>query len=738
MATDRFDSTRTRRAAACAHSMLAPTRRWPIPLTALALCAAMLPAGAQTNGVGQRPYLGWSTFSQQTIADGFLTQDNMIAQSDALARSGLTAHGYRYLNLDSGWTGPYDGYGRVTSGLRDIDELVRHVHRNGQKLGVYWVPGVQLPAVEANYPIFGTQYHIRDILAEPYRAGNAFGDKDTTSPYHYKIDFSKPGAQEYVNSLVAQIASWGIDFIKLDGVTPGSYNNDLKIDNRADVEAWSKAIALTGKPIWLTVSWGLQQDYLNTWQRFSNARRIEGDVECEGRCATITNWAMVAQRFYDLVAWQNAAGPAAGWNDLDSLVVLNSVNSGLNPEERQTAISLWALANSPMYLGGDMTTLDETGRRLLSNDEVIAVNQSGRPAKQAVGGKSQVWVSDQGNGVYYVGLFNLNAFASPMRVRWSELGFDSAAQVRDLWSRSELGGRSEGFDAVVPAHGVRLLKVLGRGRATPSPRQTYEAETATLNGSARADDCSACSGGRKVGYLGLGAGNTVSFDQVRVARAGTYLMQVDSLTLGPRALAFSVNGGPSTSMNLGGSSFALPSSTTVPVSLRAGVNRITFDNRTSYASDLDRIAIGGDGFAAPVNSITYEAENALVGGVRSKNAAFCEACSGLSKAGNLSGSDDVLFDQVVVGESRSYRMEIDFLTKEPRSYLLSVNGGADRRLDLSASSWDLPYSTVIDVLLKSGTNTIRFRAAGGGFAPDLDSIVIDTGWPGGSRRAPVY
>lgn len=734
MPNTHHDAPRASAVAQLARSNSRQSPRWTASLSAIALCVAMLPAAAQTNGVAQRPYLGWSTFSQQTIVDGFLTQDNMIKQSDALAQSGLTAHGYRYLNLDSGWTGPYDEYARVTSGLRDINALVDHVHRNGQKLGVYWVPGVQQPAVEANSPIFGTNYHIRDILAEPHRAGNAFGTRDTTSPWHYKIDFSKPGAQEYIDSVVAKIASYGVDFIKLDGVTPGSYNNDLGIDNRADVEAWSKAIAKTGKPIWLTISWGLQQDYLDIWKRYSNARRIEGDVECEGRCATITNWAMVAQRFYDLVAWQNAAGPAAGWNDLDSLVVLNSTNSGLNPEERKTTISLWALANSPMYLGGDMTTLDETGRRLLSNDEVIAVNQSGRPAKQLIGGKSQVWVSDQGNGVYYVGLFNLNGFASPMSLRWSELGFDQATQVRDLWSASELNSARDGFDAMVPAHGVRLLKVRSRNRVATPARQIYEAETAVLGGSARAGDCSACSGGKKVGYLGLGVANTVTFDQVRVARAGTYLMSVDSLTLGPRALSFSVNGGPLTPMNLGGSSFALPSSTTVPVRLKAGLNSIKFDNPTSYASDLDRIAIGGDGFATPANSVTYEGENALVGGVRSRNAAFCEACSGLAKAGNLSGANDVLFDQVVVSESRTYRVEIDFLTKEPRSFLINVNGGADRRLDLTGSSWDLPYSTVIDVPLKAGTNTIRLRSADGGFAPDLDSIVIDTGRTGGRRN----
>ncbi|MGO4777307.1 CBM35 domain-containing protein, partial [Lysobacter sp. 2RAB21] len=240
-----------------------------------------------------------------------------------------------------------------------------------------------------------------------------------------------------------------------------------------------------------------------------------------------------------------------------------------------------------------------------------------------------------------------------MRVRWSELGFDSASQVRDLWSRSELAGHRETFEAMVSAHGVRLLKVVGRERSPPPSRQIYEAETAVLSGSARTDSCGACSGGQKVGYLGLGAANAVTFDQVRVARAGTYLMQVDSLTLGPRALQFRVNGGAATSMNLGGSSFALPSSTAVPMRLRAGVNSIRFDNPTSYASDLDRIAIGGDGFATPANSLTYEAEDALIGGVRGKNAAFCEACSGLSKAGNLSGQTDVLFDQVAVAESRT-------------------------------------------------------------------------------------
>jgi hypothetical protein len=121
-----------------------------------------------------------------------------------------------------------------------------------------------------------------------------------------------------MNSVVDLFASWGFDLIKLDGVTPGSYSYDLSIDNRDDVQAWSKGIAQSGRPIWLTVSWALDKDYLSTWQQFSNARRIEGDVDCEGNCATSTNWAMSSYRFYDLVGWQNDSGVTRSWNDLDS------------------------------------------------------------------------------------------------------------------------------------------------------------------------------------------------------------------------------------------------------------------------------------------------------------------------------------------------------------------------------------------------------------------------------------
>ena len=685
-------------------------------------------ANAQVSGVGDKPYLGWSSFPVQTVRSNFLTQANMIAQSDALLASGLQAHGFRYINLDSGWQGSFDGYGRPipnSATFPDIAALVAYIHQNGQKAGIYWIPGVEYPAVAANSPILGTPYHIQDILAVPYRAGNAFGTPGTTSPYHYKIDFTKPGAQEYMNSVVDLFASWGFDLIKLDGVTPGSYSYNLSIDNRGDVQAWSKASAQSGRPIWLTVSWAMDKDYLGTWQQFSNARRIEGDVDCEGNCATSTNWALTSYRFYDLVGWQYDSGATRGWNDLDSLEVGDAI-SGLSDEERRTATTLWAMANAPIYLGGDLTNLDNFGKQLLSNDEVLAIDQSGHPSQQILGGDTPVWASALGDGTYYVALFNLNAFLSPVQFPWSTLGFENAMQVRDLWNHLDLGNFSHVFRTVIPGHGAVLLKLTGRGDAGRSPSailQTYEAESATLHGTAVVANCPACSGGTKVGGLCCGANNYMTFGNVVVPRTGTYWMQVDSMTQGPRSLLFQVNGGHYTTLNVGGGSFFLPSSTTVPIELNAGANSIQFGNPTSYAPDMERIVISGDGSAFPPNSVTYEAENAALEG--GTGHFYCEYCSGAGEAGFIGGGsgNNVLFSDVTVPVTGTYQMEIDYLTSGPRAFFVSVNGGPDTELDLNGSSFSLPASIVVPVQLKAGSNTIRFGNPTG-YAPALDRIAI--------------
>jgi alpha-galactosidase len=703
------------------------TRRQPyvpalVAVTLLILSFARVNAFAQVNGVGRKPYLGWSTFSQQTIvpSSSVMNEQNILLQSDTMRSSGLQTHGFRYINLDAGWSGDSDQYGRTlwnTTAFPHFLDMIQHIHANGQKIGIYLIPGIGTSVVSANLPIFGTQYHAQDIVVKPLTIGNGFG-------YGYKIDFTKPGAQEYINSIINLYASWGIDFIKLDSVTPGSYNNNLNIDNIPDVQAMSKAIAQSGRPIWLTLSWALDEDYIADWQQNSNARRIEGDVECEGDCPNITEWQRVLLRFYDLIGWENTSGRTLGWNDLDSLEVGNGTTDGITDTEQQTAMTLWAMANAPLSLGGDLTKLTDYGKKLLFNDEVLAVDQSGHPAKQVTGGFTPVWLSKIGNGSYYVAIFNLNAFPTRVTIDWKNLGFLGASGMRDLWSHAELGPAYQSFSSVLPGHGTRLFKVTGVGTAPAPPSQIYGAETASLYGGTQISTCSTCASGNKLTYLGIGAANYAIFN-VNVKKAGVYRMEVDSMTTGTRSFIVNVNNGPDITLNLSGGSSNLPFPTTVPVRLNKGTNRIQFGNPISYPPDMDRIIISGDGNEPYPSFSVYEAENATLSGSAASSAGFCGNCSGLAAVGNLGGSpqNTVTFDEVNVPVGGTYQMEIDYMTQGQRSFFVSVNGSTAQELVLNGYSFGTPTSTVVQVALHAGSNEIEFSNPGN-YAPNLDSIII--------------
>ncbi len=200
-------------------------------------------------------------------------------------------------------------------------------------------------------------------------------------------------------------------------------------------------------------------------------------------------------------------------------------------------------------------------------------------------------------------------------------------------------------------------------------------------------------------------------------------MQVDSLTQGLRSFLYSVNRGPLQTLNSGGGSFFLPSSTTVPVRLEAGLNTLQFGNPTSYAPDLDRIVISGKGDAPYPSASTYEAEVATLSGT--VTAGFSNYFSGLSKAGNIGGGPDntVTFSNVNVPVDGIYQLEIDYATSGPRSLFVTINDGVTTELDLNGSTFNDPATTIIPIQLHAGTNTIRMGNPSG-YAPDLDRIVI--------------
>jgi len=379
-----------------------------------------------------------------------MDQARITEQSDAM-HSKLQDHGFTYINLDSGWFGPVDNYGRPapnTSKFPNITALSAHIHKNGQKFGLYWWPGMPIEAVTKNTPISGTNCHAKDIVVEPLTFASHFKNS-------YKINFSKSCVQEYYNSVAEAIHSYGADFLKVDAVAPGS--EVAGFDNRDDIHALYTA--LKTYPIWLELSSAVVIEYATFWKQNSNGWRITGDIECY-HCTppSLTDWSTrIAGRFTAAPKWAQYAGPG-GWNDFDSLDIGNGKMDGITDTERQSYMTLWAISAVPMYIGDDITKLDDYGLKLLTNDEVIAVNQAGKPAvplSQAT--SEQVWHVSSNNGTV-VALFNLGNGQATVTAKWSDLKLKGDSyKVRDLWNRKDLGSFTNQYSATLPSRGSQLL-----------------------------------------------------------------------------------------------------------------------------------------------------------------------------------------------------------------------------------------------------------------------------------------
>jgi alpha-galactosidase len=445
-----------------------PRSRWAALATALVITAGMGLAAltaapralAEDNGLAvSAPLMGWSSWS-------FLRNDptaaKVEAEASALQSSGLKSAGYSYVNLDDFWydcpgsQGPdVDQYGRwVTNATtfppdgseNGIEVVANYVHSLGLKFGIYVTPGISAQAVAQNTPIDGTSYTAGDIATSSsennYNCGGMVG-----------INYSKPGAQTFINSWADEFASWGVDYVKLDGVGAGDI---------PDVQAWSTALQQAGRPMALELSNSLAISDAETWSSLANGWRTTGDIECYcgsgGSSYPLTDWANVSGRFNAAASWQPYGGPG-GWNDYDSIEVGNGSNDGLTVPERQTQLSLWSLASAPLIIGTDLTSLDSTDLGLLKNSAVIAVDQDGIPADRVIdSGNEQVFDKRQGNGTWDIGVFNTDTSASQtFSVSLAQLGLSGSASVTDLWSGAALGTASGTFTTTVPAGGVTLI-----------------------------------------------------------------------------------------------------------------------------------------------------------------------------------------------------------------------------------------------------------------------------------------
>ncbi|MFF4792897.1 alpha-galactosidase D [Streptomyces sp. NPDC001276] len=556
-----------------------------------------------TSGIAAKPFMGWSSWSMQSSQYpglnpngnySYLTEANVLKQTDALATT-LKKYGYNHVNIDAGWwmdknwTTEFDQYGRQTPdpvrfphGMKSVAD---HIHSKGLKAGIYLPVGLEKGAYgDGKVPIWNAPgCTTADIVHPDLRTTNGWDSA-------YKLNFDNPCAQKYIDSQARMLADWGYDFLKLDGVGPGSFKSGDNYNNVADVAAWHKAIADTGRPIHLELSWSLDIGHAADWKKYSNGWRIDTDVECY--CNTLVTWDnSVKGRWDDAPAWSGKAG-SGGWNDLDAIDVGNGAMDGLTNAERQSYMTLWAINKSPLFTGDDLTQLDSYGLSLLTNQEVIAVDQNNSPVARPVSpmGDEQVWGTKDSDGSYTIALFNLGKSPASVTANWASFGFTGAASVRDLWNHKDLGTYKNKIAATLPAHGSRLFTVKAVG--APLATTTYEAESAnnTRTGNAAVAPCDSCSGGKKVGNLYLDS--KLQFNDITVKKDGIYPVNVAYVSGDPRSVTVYSNSGNGTSLKFPSTGdWGTVETISVELALKAGSNTITFDSGWDYSPDIDRIDV---------------------------------------------------------------------------------------------------------------------------------------------------
>ncbi|MGQ4511361.1 fibronectin type III domain-containing protein [Streptomyces sp. DW26H14] len=670
-ASTRAAATADAAAATTAHRPAAPA---PHPVTA---------------PLAQKPYLGWSSWSLESTnypgvnPDGsasYLTEAHVLQQAKILA-STFKKHGYDYVNIDAGWTTGFDAYGRPVPDAKRFPDGIKYVndklHALGLKAGIYQAVGLDPTAYgDGTTPVHGAPgCTTADVVYPDLRKTNGWDSA-------YKIDYSRSCARKYTQSVADLYASWGVDFLKLDGVGPGSFKGGADYDNRDDAAAWRAALNNTGRPIQFTLSWALSHTYADAWKKDSNGWRVDTDVECY--CDTLVTWdASVKQRWRDVVQWIPDAGPGH-WNNLDSVDVGSGRMDGLTEDERQSYLTLWAIEAAPLYIGDDLTQLDSYGEKLLTNDDVIAIDQAGRPAKPvSQSSEQQTWYARNADGSYTVALFNLGSSPARATARWQDLGFGGAADVKDVWSHQDLGATTGSFGATLPAHGSRLLTVTPRKTAHP-----------TVPTGAHGTSASATS-------VSLAWGPAVPAKGASVAR-------YDIRDNGARVAS---TGGAATSATVSG---LAPGS-----GHRYTVTAVDTHGRTSGPSTAVPVTTADTG-----GPVTYQGEDATLAG--GATASDCGGCAGGKKAGNLGGSATVTFDHVTAPRDGTYLVTVAYADGDTsRQGVVTVDG---RTIQLPFSGtgdndWDHTQNVTVPMALKAGDNSVSFGNPGDSVA-DIDQIVV--------------
>ena len=420
-----------------------------------------------------RPVMGWNSWDCFATT---VTEAQTRAQA-AVMKEQLSAHGWKLVTVDIQWYEPnatgfnyrtdakltLDPWGRLIPATnkfpsaadgKGFKPLAKAMHRLGLKFGIHLMRGIPRQAVVAKLPIKGTRYTAADIADTNSRCGWN-GDM-------YGVDMTKPGAQAYYDSVFALLASWKVDFVKVDDLS--------RPYHEAEIEGIRQAIDSTGRKIVFSSSPGATPvsagDHIST---HANMWRISDDFW--------DSWPLLQAQFDRLRDWTPYRGPGH-FPDADMLPLgvlqLGRANTHFTRDEQFTLLTLWSIARSPLIIGADLTKLDGFTRALLTNDEVIAVDQASADNHELLRREGFcVWVADIPNSPdKYLAVFNVRdhptigsqasehgEFSATVPVALSELGFQRVKNIRNLWTHQDLGPVSDEFAPAIKFHGAGLYRL---------------------------------------------------------------------------------------------------------------------------------------------------------------------------------------------------------------------------------------------------------------------------------------
>lgn len=399
-----------------------------------------------------KPPMGWNSWDCYGAG---VTEDELLGNAEFM-RDRLKQYGYQYVVCDIQWYEPA-AKGNVYNNFADLcmDEYSRlipavnrfpssangagfkpiadKIHSMGLKFGIHIMRGIPRQAVHRNTRIYGTTARARDIASQ-----------FSLCPWNtdmYGVDTEKRGAEEYYDSLFKLYASWGVDFVKVDDIANTEFSPQNPYSAEKEIEMIRAAIDRSGRDMVLSLSPGPAP--LNKAEHLSenaNMWRISGDFW--DRWDKLLNMFSLCEKWYPYV--KDGSFPDCDILPLGKLCIDGSYmgdmgrDSGFTKEEQKTMMTLWAVFRSPLFFGGELRLTDNYTLSLVTNPEVINVNQnSEKPLFVYNKGGIAVWQTKIENCTA-VAVFNLSDEEKHYKLSFSDLGIENVRAVRDLWARKDI------------------------------------------------------------------------------------------------------------------------------------------------------------------------------------------------------------------------------------------------------------------------------------------------------------